>query len=56
MKKCLIPIRAKKSNNSHDFGGRITARKASGVDQIASARELLRTAKTADELRMAQAV
>ena len=32
------------------------ARKASGADQLASARELLRTAKTADELRTAQAV
>ena len=32
------------------------ARKASGADQIASARELLRAAKTADELRTAQAV
>lgn len=32
------------------------ARKASGADQLASARELLRTAKTADELRVAQAV
>lgn len=32
------------------------ARRASGADQVASARELLRTAKTADELRTAQAV
>ena len=32
------------------------ARKASGADQLASARELLRTARTADELRKAQAV
>ena len=32
------------------------ARKAGGADQLASARELLRTAKTADELRTAQAV
>lgn len=32
------------------------ARKAGGADQIASARELLRAAKTADELRTAQAV
>lgn len=32
------------------------ARKASGADQLASARALLRTAKTADELRTAQAV
>jgi hypothetical protein len=32
------------------------ARKASGKDQIAAARELLRTARTADELRTAQAV
>jgi hypothetical protein len=32
------------------------ARKAGGADQVASARELLRTAKTADELRTAQAV
>ena len=32
------------------------ARKASGIDQLALARELLRTAKTADELRKAQAV
>jgi len=32
------------------------ARKASGADQVASARELLRTAKTADELRTALAV
>jgi len=32
------------------------ARKASGADQVASAHELLRTAKTADELRTAQAV
>lgn len=32
------------------------ARKAGGVDQVASARELLRTAKTVDELRTAQAV
>ena len=32
------------------------ARKASGTDQVASARELLRTAKTAEELRTAQAV
>ena len=32
------------------------ARKASGTDQLASARELLRTARTADELRKAQAV
>jgi hypothetical protein len=32
------------------------ARKASGADQMASARELLRAAKTADELRTAQAV
>ena len=32
------------------------ARKASGADQLASARELLRTAKTANELRAAQAV
>ncbi|GHT91857.1 hypothetical protein AGMMS49545_08480 [Betaproteobacteria bacterium] len=32
------------------------ARKASGADQIATARDLLRTAKTADELRTAQAV
>ena len=31
------------------------ARKASGADQLASARELLRTAKTVDELRTAQA-
>ncbi|MEW5967543.1 MAG: winged helix-turn-helix domain-containing protein [Pseudomonadota bacterium] len=32
------------------------ARKAGGVEQIESAKELLRTAKTADELRTAQAV
>lgn len=32
------------------------ARKAGGADQLASARELLRTAKSADELRVAQAV
>lgn len=32
------------------------ARKAGGADQLVSARELLRTAKTADELRVAQAV
>jgi hypothetical protein len=32
------------------------ARKAGGADQLASARELFRTAKTADELRTAQAV
>jgi hypothetical protein len=32
------------------------ARRAGGADQLASARELLRTAKTADELRTAQAV
>ncbi|MDZ4855093.1 MAG: winged helix-turn-helix domain-containing protein [Nitrospirota bacterium] len=32
------------------------ARKAGGADQLAAARELLRTAKTADELRTAQAV
>jgi transposase len=32
------------------------ARKAGGADQLVSARELLRTAKTADELRTAQAV
>lgn len=32
------------------------ARKAGGADQLASARELLQTAKTADELRTAQAV
>lgn len=32
------------------------ARKASGADQVASARELLRTTKTADELRTAQTV
>jgi len=32
------------------------ARKAGGADQLASARALLRTAKTADELRAAQAV
>jgi Winged helix-turn helix len=32
------------------------ARKAGGVDQLASARELLRTAKTTEELRTAQAV
>ena len=32
------------------------ARKASGTDQVDSARELLRTAKTAEELRTAQAV
>jgi transposase len=32
------------------------ARKAGGADQLASARELLRTAKTAEELRTAQAV
>lgn len=32
------------------------ARKASGADQLASARELLRTAKSAEELRTAQAV
>ena len=32
------------------------ARKASGVEQLGLARELLRTAKTADELRTAQAV
>ena len=32
------------------------ARKASGADQVAAAGELLRTAKTADELRTAQAV
>ena len=32
------------------------ARKAGGADQVALARELLRTAKTADELRTAQAV
>ena len=32
------------------------ARKAGGADQLASARELMRKAKTADELRMAQAV
>ncbi len=32
------------------------ARKASGTDQLALAQELLRTAKTADELRAAQAV
>jgi transposase len=32
------------------------ARKAGGADQVASARELLRMAKTADELRTAQAV
>ena len=29
------------------------ARKAGGADQLAAARELLRTAKTADELRTA---
>ena len=32
------------------------ARKAGGADQLAAARGLLRTAKTADELRTAQAV
>ena len=32
------------------------ARKAGGVEQLAEAREALRTAKTADELRAAQAV
>jgi hypothetical protein len=32
------------------------ARKTGEADQLASARELLRTAKTADELRTAQAV
>lgn len=32
------------------------ARKSSGTDQLVSARELLRTAKTATELRAAQAV
>lgn len=32
------------------------ARKAGGTDQIESAKALLRTAKTADELRTAQAV
>lgn len=32
------------------------ARKAGGADQVALARELLRTAKTAEELRAAQAV
>jgi transposase len=32
------------------------ARKAGGTDQLESARELLRTAKTAEELRTAQAV
>jgi transposase len=32
------------------------ARKAGGADQLTSARELLRTAKTAEELRTAQAV
>lgn len=32
------------------------ARKASRADQLASARELLRAAKTADELRTAQAM
>ena len=32
------------------------AQKAGGADQLASARELLRTAKTADELRAVQAV
>jgi hypothetical protein len=32
------------------------ARKAGGADQLASARELLRTAKSADEMRVAQAV
>ena len=32
------------------------ARKAGGADQLASARELVRTAKTADESRTAQAV
>ncbi|SDY39190.1 winged helix-turn-helix domain-containing protein, partial [Nitrosomonas sp. Nm33] len=32
------------------------ARKASGIDQLVTARELLRTAKTAEELRAAQAV
>lgn len=32
------------------------AQKASGADQLISARELLRTAKTAEELRMALAV
>ena len=32
------------------------ARKAGGVDQLASAKELLRTAKTAEDLRTAQAV
>lgn len=32
------------------------ARKAGGADQLASARELLRTARTAEELRTAQAV
>ncbi len=32
------------------------ARKASGADQLASTRELLKTARTADELRKAQAV
>ncbi|SDY85746.1 hypothetical protein SAMN05421754_10269 [Nitrosomonas sp. Nm58] len=32
------------------------ARKASGIDQLVLARELLRTAKTAAELRAAQAV
>jgi hypothetical protein len=37
-------------------GRKIMARKASGVEQIALAQDLLRAAKTADELRMAQAV
>lgn len=32
------------------------ARKAIGIDQLALARELLKTAKTADELRKAQVV
>lgn len=32
------------------------ARKASGADQLKTAKEALRTAKTADDLRLAQAV
>jgi hypothetical protein len=39
-----------------NYEEKIMARKSSGTDQLVSARELLKTAKTAAELRAAQAV
>ena len=52
----LIPISVITSNNMPCFSWGGMARSAGGVEHVVAARELLRSAKTAEELRRAQAV